>query len=66
VLDLTDVSYMDSSGLGGVIGVYLTARRQRCGLKMINLNERLRELFRITGLSTVFEGRGDSLEWRPE
>ena len=66
VLDLTNVSSMDSSGLGVVIGIYMTARRQHCGLKLINLNQRLQELFRITKLSSVFEGHGDYLGWTPD
>lgn len=66
VLDLTDVSYMDSSGLGAIVGLYLSAKRQRCGLKLINLNQRLRELFRITKLASVFEGHEDFLGWTPD
>jgi|SRR5208282_2008660 len=66
VLDLTNVSYMDSSGLGGIVGLYLSARRQHCGLKLINLNQRLRELFRITKLASVFEGHEDFLGWTPD
>jgi anti-anti-sigma factor len=66
VLDLTDVSYMDSSGLGAIVGVYLSARRQHCGLKLINLNQRLQELFRITKLASVFGGHEDYLGWTPD
>jgi anti-sigma B factor antagonist len=66
VLDLTDVSYMDSSGLGAIIAIYLSARRQRCGLKLINLNSRLQDLFRLTKMSSVFEGHGDYLGWTPD
>jgi anti-anti-sigma factor len=66
VLDLTDVSYMDSSGLGAIIGVYLTAKRQHCGLKLIKMNQRLQELFRITKLASVFEGHGDFLGYTPD
>ena len=66
VLDLTDVSYMDSSGLGAIIGVYLTAKRQHCGLKLIKMNQRLQELFRITKLASVFEGHGDFLGHTPD
>lgn len=66
VLDLTDVSYMDSSGLGAIIGIYLSARRQRCGLKLIHLNQRLQELFHITKMASVFEGHGDFLGWTPD
>jgi anti-anti-sigma factor len=66
VLDLTDVSYMDSSGLGAIIGVYLSAKRQHCGLKLIKMNERLQELFRLTKLAAVFEGHGDYLGYTPD
>jgi anti-anti-sigma factor len=66
VLDLTNVSYMDSSGLGAIIGIYLSARRQHCGLKLIHLNQRLQELFRITKLASIFEGHGDYLGWTPD
>jgi anti-anti-sigma factor len=66
VLDLTDVSYMDSSGLGALVGLYLSAKRQQRGLKLINLNQRLRELFRITKLASVFEGHEDFLGYTPD
>ena len=66
VLDLTDVSYMDSSGLGAIVGLYLSAKRQHCVLKLINLNQRLKELFRLTKLATVFEGHDDFLGYTPD
>lgn len=60
VLDLTDVNYVDSSGLGALVSVYLSARRHHCELKLINLSLRLQELFRITKLSSVFDGHGEN------
>jgi len=66
VLDLTDVNYMDSSGLGALVSVYLSAKRQHCELRLINLNQRLKELFRITKLAAVFEGHEDFLGWTPD
>jgi anti-sigma B factor antagonist len=66
VLDLTDVSYLDSSGLGAIVGIYVSAKRQRCGLKLVNLSKRLQELFRLTKLTTVFEGHEDYLGWTPD
>ena len=53
-LDLTDVSYMDSSGLGALVVLYVSARRAKCKLKLINLNQRIKELFSITRLAQVF------------
>jgi anti-sigma B factor antagonist len=66
VLDLTDVSYMDSSGLGAVVSLYVSARRQHCALKLINLSQRLQDLFRITKLAAVFEGHQDFLGYTPD
>jgi anti-anti-sigma factor len=66
VLDLTNVSYLDSSGLGAIVGLYLSARRQNCALKLIHLNKRLQELFRITKLASVFEGHEDYLGYTPD
>ena len=66
VLDLTDVNHMDSSGLGTVVGLYVSAKRQRCTLKLINLSQRLQDLFRITKLAAVFEGHEDFLGYTRE
>jgi anti-sigma B factor antagonist len=58
VLDLTNVSYMDSSGLGAIVGLYVSAKAAKCQFKLINLNQRLKELFSITRLGQVMaEGR---------
>ena len=53
VLDLTDVSYMDSSGLGAIVGLYVSAKAANCRLHLINLNQRLKELFSLTRLGEV-------------
>lgn len=66
VLDLAEVSNMDSSGLGTIVGLYLSAKRQHCGLKLIKMNQRLQQLFRLTKLTSVFEGHGDSLAYTPD
>jgi anti-sigma B factor antagonist len=66
VLDLTDVAYLDSSGLGTLVSLYLSAKRQDCELKLINLNQRLKELFRLTKLASVFEGHGEFLGMTPD
>jgi anti-anti-sigma factor len=66
VLDLTDVTHLDSSGLGALVSLYLSAKRQECELKLINLNQRLKELFRITNLAKVFEGREEMLGMTPD
>ena len=58
VLDFTNVSYLDSSGLGAIVGLYVSAKAAKSQLKLINLNQRLKELFSITRLGQVLtEGR---------
>lgn len=58
VLDLTDVNYLDSSGLGVIFALYVSAKTAKSRLKVINLNERLKELFSLTRLGQVMaEGR---------
>ena len=66
VLDLTNVSYMDSSGLGAIAGLFFSAKRQNSQLKLINLNQRLQELFRLTKMASVFEGHEDFLGYTPD
>lgn len=61
VLDLSDLKYMDSSGLGALVGLYVSAKRCGTQLRLIHLSERIRELLRITHLSSVFEGYGEYL-----
>lgn len=55
VLDLSGVSYIDSSGLGTLVGVYSSARGTGADIKLAGLNQRLRDLLQITKLVTVFE-----------
>jgi anti-sigma B factor antagonist len=66
VLDLTDVTHLDSSGLGALVSIYVSARRQECELKLIHLNERLKQLFRITHLAKIFAGHEDMLGMTPD
>jgi len=53
VLDLTDKNYMDSSGLGAIVGLYVSSKAAGSELRLINLNNRLKELFSITRLGEV-------------
>jgi anti-anti-sigma factor len=54
VLDLSNVTHVDSSGLGALVGVWVSAKKQGCELKFVSLSERVRELFRITNLDKLF------------
>jgi NitT/TauT family transport system ATP-binding protein len=54
LLDLTDVVFIDRSGLGALVGLYLPAKKANCTLKLLNLRQRIKELFSITRLARVF------------
>jgi anti-anti-sigma factor len=54
-LDLTDVSYMDSSGLGALVGLKVSALREGyCKLTLVNLSPRVKELLRLSNLTQLF------------
>jgi anti-anti-sigma factor len=55
VLDLKDMTYLDSFGLGVLVGVYLSAKRQDCQLKLINVDQQARNIIRITNLTYLVE-----------
>ena len=58
VLDLSDLVSMDSSGLGTVVGLYVSARRAKCELRLVNLSKKVRELLGLSNLLGVFEDCG--------
>ena len=62
VLDLKEMSYLDSFGLGVLVSVYLSARRQDCQLRLINLNQQAQQLVRITNLHYLVEGHDESVK----
>jgi anti-sigma B factor antagonist len=55
ILNLADVPYLDSAGLGEVVRAYTTVSRQGGNLKLLNLTKRITDLLAITKLLTVFE-----------
>ncbi|HXZ79605.1 MAG TPA: STAS domain-containing protein [Terriglobales bacterium] len=59
VLDLTEVRRMDSSGLGTVVKLYVSARKAGCDLRLINFNKQVRQLLGLTNLLAVFEACGE-------
>jgi anti-sigma B factor antagonist len=58
VLDLSDLAAMDSSGLGTVVGLYVSARHAKCELQLVNFSKRVRELLGLSNLLGVFEDCG--------
>ncbi|MQA30078.1 MAG: anti-sigma factor antagonist [Luteitalea sp.] len=55
VLNLAEVPYIDSAGLGEIVRTYTTVSRQGGNLKLLNLTKRITDLLSITKLLTVFE-----------
>jgi len=55
VLNLAEVPYIDSAGLGEIVRTYTTVSRQGGSLKLLNLTKRITDLLPITKLLTVFE-----------
>src|SRR5438552_16100251 len=55
VLNLAQVPYIDSAGLGEVVRTFTTVSRQGGQLKLLNLTKRITDLLAITKLLTVFE-----------
>jgi anti-sigma B factor antagonist len=55
VFDLGRLTYIDSSGLGVLVGLYAAAQQVGGGIKLANLNPHLRDILQITKVVTVFE-----------
>ena len=58
VIDLDGVDRMDSSGLGAIVGIYISARKVKCELFLINYNKSVQHLLGLTNLLSVFEACG--------
>jgi anti-anti-sigma factor len=55
ILDLKETDRMDSSGLGAIVAVYISARKGNCELLLINYNKSIKDLLGLTNLLGVFE-----------
>ena len=55
LLNLGDVSYVDSAGLGEIVQSYATVTKNGGKLKLLNVTKRIKDLLSITKLLTVFE-----------
>jgi anti-sigma B factor antagonist len=55
VLDLAEVTYIDSAGLGTLVAGFTSAQNQGASLKLANLTKRFHEQLNITKLVTVFD-----------
>src|SRR5690606_23318503 len=55
VLNLGEVSYIDSSGLGELVSLYTTVRNKQGDVKLLNLTAKAKDLLQMTKLLTVFD-----------
>jgi anti-anti-sigma factor len=58
VLDLKEVPMMDSSGLGTVVTLHVSARTRGCRLEVVNASKQILELFSMTNVLSLFEATG--------
>jgi len=54
VLDLTDLSRMDSMGIGTLVRLYVSAKTAGCHLELVNLGKQIREILGLTNLLSIF------------
>jgi anti-sigma B factor antagonist len=62
VVDLTGVSFIDSTGLGELVGAHKAVQRRGDRLHVVATNDRVTRLLTLTGLDDVLEVHGDRLE----
>ena len=54
VIDLADLTYVDSMGLGALVRLYSTAKQTGCEFKLLHLGKQLRNVLKMTNLLSVF------------
>ena len=59
LVNLGEVSYIDSSGIGELVSGFTTVQHAGGAMKLLNLNKRVKDLLQITKLYTVFEVHDD-------
>lgn len=59
LLNLGDVTYIDSSGIGELVSAYTAVRKEGGELKLLNLTKKVHDLLQITKLYTVFDVKDD-------
>jgi anti-anti-sigma factor len=60
LLDLTDLTHMDSTGLGTLVRLYVSAKSAGCALQLFNIGKPIRQLLGVTHLLSVFEVIGNN------
>ena len=59
LLNLADISYIDSSGIGELVSAFTTVKNAGGELKLLNLTKKVHDLLQITKLYTVFDVKDD-------
>src|ERR1700721_2322324 len=54
IVDLAELTYVDSTGLGTLVRLYTSARQQGCEFKLLHLGKQLRNVLKLTNLLSVF------------
>jgi anti-sigma B factor antagonist len=62
LLNLGDVTYIDSSGIGELVSGFTSVRNQGGELKLLNLTKKVHDLLQITKLYTVFDVKDDEAQ----
>lgn len=60
VMDFKEVARMDSSGLGALVGIYVSAKKANCEFLLVNYNSSIKDLLGITNVLSMFEDCGRS------
>ena len=55
LLNMGDVNYIDSSGLGELVSAFTTAKNQGASVKLLGLNKKVKDVLQLTKLYTVFD-----------
>ena len=59
LLNLGEVNYIDSSGLGELVSAFTTAKNKQADVKLLNLTKKVHDLLQLTKLVTVFDIKND-------
>jgi anti-sigma B factor antagonist len=59
LLNMGEVNYIDSSGLGELVSAFTTAKNQQADVKLLNLTKKVHDLLQLTKLYTVFDIKDD-------
>ncbi|HUY94209.1 MAG TPA: STAS domain-containing protein [Terracidiphilus sp.] len=55
LLNMSDVNYIDSSGLGELVSAFTTAKNQGASVKLLGLTKKVKDVLQLTKLYTVFD-----------